>query len=295
MLPDCLESIKHFDEIVIVDTGSTDRTIEIAEGYGDVYHFKWIDDFAAARNFSLSKCTADWILIIDADERFHSTPTEVKKAIKKAKDKPFITVDVGICPGEQFDNPQYVQKALRILKRDNKIKYGRKIHNSLMYDGDMAKPRTMAYDSGLKMVSGFSPSHEKDPDRTFRLLKEELLMHPDSTRDMYYLATEYLHKKQDDIEALKLLQQYFMHTFPKPPWSNEFADACYLMATIYVNQRNWPMAMSAAFSSVMAWHTFKAPYEMISKLCEIGGLEAAAKYWGEIAEKATNEGVLIIR
>jgi len=295
MLPDCLESVKDFDEIVIVDTGSEDRTVEIAGEYGDVYFFEWIDDFAAARNFSLSKCTADWILIIDADERFRSTPDEVRKAIKKAKDKPFMLVDVAICPGEDFDKPQYLQKALRFLRRSDKVQYGRKIHNSLMYDGDMARPRTMAYDSGLKMVSGFSPAHENDPDRTFRLLKAELEQNPNSTRDLYYLATEYLHKKQDDAEALQLLQRYFMLTFARPPWSNEFADACYLMATIYVNQKNWPMAMSAAFSSIMAWHTFKAPYVMIAKLCEIGNLEAAAKYWGEQAEKATNEGVLFIR
>jgi hypothetical protein len=163
-----------------------------------------------------------------------------------------------------------------------------------MYKGDMAQPMKDAYHSSLKMVSGFSPSHEADPDRTFRLLKQELLMNPDSTRDMYYLAMEYLYKKQDDVEALKLLQQYFNIAFFRP-WTNELADACYLMATIYVNQQNWPMAMSAAMSAAVTWHTFKAPYVMMSKLCDIAGQSPASKHWADIASRATNEGVLFIR
>jgi len=66
----CLDSIADLmDEIIIVDTGSTDNTIEIAKKYTDkIYHFDWIDDFSAARNFSFSKATMDYIYCADADE-----------------------------------------------------------------------------------------------------------------------------------------------------------------------------------------------------------------------------------
>jgi tetratricopeptide (TPR) repeat protein len=66
----CLESIKDFvDEIVVVDTGSTDRTKEIASRFNArVFDYKWEDDFSKARNFSLDKAKYDWILSIDADE-----------------------------------------------------------------------------------------------------------------------------------------------------------------------------------------------------------------------------------
>ncbi len=69
-LDKCLRRIKDYPfEIVIVDTGSTDKTIEIAQKYTDkIYHFDWINDFAAARNFSISKATHDWILVLDSDE-----------------------------------------------------------------------------------------------------------------------------------------------------------------------------------------------------------------------------------
>ena len=59
----------HVDEMIIVDTGSTDQTVSIAKKYADkVEHFKWIDDFSAARNYSLQFATKPWILVLDADE-----------------------------------------------------------------------------------------------------------------------------------------------------------------------------------------------------------------------------------
>lgn len=70
MLAQCLNSVKDLvNEIIIVDTGSTDRTKEIAASFGaKVYDFTWINDFAAARNASLKHATGDWILVLDADE-----------------------------------------------------------------------------------------------------------------------------------------------------------------------------------------------------------------------------------
>lgn len=70
VLERCLKSIADLmDEIIIVDTGSTDRTKEIAKKYTDkIYDFEWIDDFSAARNFSFSKATKDYIYAADADE-----------------------------------------------------------------------------------------------------------------------------------------------------------------------------------------------------------------------------------
>lgn len=70
VLARCLDSIKDLmDEIIIVDTGSTDTTKEIAKKYTDkIYDFKWVDDFSAARNFAFSKACMDYIYSADADE-----------------------------------------------------------------------------------------------------------------------------------------------------------------------------------------------------------------------------------
>ena len=70
-IADCLDSARKFvDEIVVVDTGSVDRTVEIAREHGArVTRFEWIDDFAAARNAAIEAAKSDWILMLDADER----------------------------------------------------------------------------------------------------------------------------------------------------------------------------------------------------------------------------------
>jgi len=66
----CLESVKDIGQIVIVDTGSTDSTIDIARKYTDKVFtdYTWNDNFAEARNHAISKCETDWIFTIDADE-----------------------------------------------------------------------------------------------------------------------------------------------------------------------------------------------------------------------------------
>lgn len=69
-LEDCLASVRPVaDQVVVVDTGSTDGTEAMALQLGaEVHHFPWIDDFSAARNESLRHCTGDWVLVLDADE-----------------------------------------------------------------------------------------------------------------------------------------------------------------------------------------------------------------------------------
>lgn len=87
MLPGCLESVKDVaDEIIITDTGSSDRTIEIAKSYGaKVFQMEWKDDFSAARNNSLMNCSCDWVLYIDADERLtEESQRNIKTYISKA-------------------------------------------------------------------------------------------------------------------------------------------------------------------------------------------------------------------
>ena len=86
VLKRCLECLKDIvDEMIIVDTGSTDATKEIAGKYTDkIYAFPWIDDFAAARNFSFSKATMDYIYVADADEIIDEENKNRFKLLKQA-------------------------------------------------------------------------------------------------------------------------------------------------------------------------------------------------------------------
>jgi glycosyltransferase involved in cell wall biosynthesis len=72
------------DELIVVDTGSTDRTVELAEKMGaKVFHFEWIEDFAAARNYSLAQCTGDWVIWLDADDVITPACQQKLKALKE--------------------------------------------------------------------------------------------------------------------------------------------------------------------------------------------------------------------
>ena len=76
-------------EQIVVDTGSTDQTVDIAKRMGaKIYHFDWIDDFAAAKNFAIEQASGDWIVFLDADEYMlqedmYKLPDMIKKARKQ--------------------------------------------------------------------------------------------------------------------------------------------------------------------------------------------------------------------
>jgi tetratricopeptide (TPR) repeat protein len=82
LLPDCLAIVVGcVDGVVIVDTGSIDRTVELAQAFNaqiptQVHHFTWCDDFSAARNYALQFVTSDWVLVLDADERLNPALAE---------------------------------------------------------------------------------------------------------------------------------------------------------------------------------------------------------------------------
>lgn len=94
-LSQCLESVKDLvSEIIVVDTGSTDKTKEIAKTFGaKVFDFVWTDDFAAARNFSISKATGSWILWLDADEKVAKKDHDYIRKIVQEEQFPLIVLE----------------------------------------------------------------------------------------------------------------------------------------------------------------------------------------------------------
>ena len=126
-LGNCLESVRGLvDEIVVVDTGSVDGTIALAEKHGArIGHFEWCDDFAAARNASLAMATGDWILWLDADDLLPVEYGEqIRGLISQGRDKSYFFVldDQGYenvsclqmrlfpnLPGVEFEMPVHEQ------------------------------------------------------------------------------------------------------------------------------------------------------------------------------------------
>ena len=93
-LPQCLESVKDVvDEMIVLDTGSTDNTVEIARELGaEVYHFQWCNDFAIARNEALDRVRGEWVLVLDADEIL--TPEIVPNIQQAIQDKNNLAINL---------------------------------------------------------------------------------------------------------------------------------------------------------------------------------------------------------
>ncbi|MBR2179965.1 MAG: glycosyltransferase [Selenomonadaceae bacterium] len=130
-LPRSLDSIKNqVDEIIVVDTGSTDKTIEIAERYGaKIIETPWQDDFSTPRNMAIDAANGDWIIFLDADEYF-ATPKKVRLAIESfSKDAiliPRINID------ETNDSSEISRDwCLRIFKNADHLRYRGLIHENI--------------------------------------------------------------------------------------------------------------------------------------------------------------------
>ncbi len=150
----CLASVRGLvDEMVVVDTGSTDGTVALAERFGArVGHFPWTGDFGAARNESLRLCTGDWVLILDADEAVDVLDhAKIREAI--AQDTPaaynlisrnysesagFVLLDQVVVP----NNTDYSEGAafpyfadapnLRLVRRFPDLRYEGRVHEVMV-------------------------------------------------------------------------------------------------------------------------------------------------------------------
>jgi glycosyltransferase involved in cell wall biosynthesis len=132
-LRDCLESVKGVaDEIILVDTGSTDNTLNIASEYGaKIFHFKWINDFAAARNFSLENCSGDWILYLDADERLAAKSIRQLKKLTSNKDKTAYYCQV--CSIDEVNNRPSIMSYVRLFPNDKALRFEGAIHEQIEF------------------------------------------------------------------------------------------------------------------------------------------------------------------
>ncbi|MEW9910781.1 glycosyltransferase family 2 protein [Bacillus pacificus] len=134
MLRNCLESIRSgVDEIIIVDTGSTDSTKEIAGEFTEkVYDYEWENDFSAARNFAAAKASGDWIVAIDADECVDVE--NLKGAVKEIEEQKdqynMYLVEITSFSGSLGESTT-VNQMLRIYKNDGSICFKRAIHEQL--------------------------------------------------------------------------------------------------------------------------------------------------------------------
>jgi len=179
----CLESIKEYvDEIIIVDTGSHDRTKEIAESFGaQIYDFEWCNDFSKARNFSIEKTTGDYVFVLDADNILLEFPKE--KIMNYLKDKKVVGL-AEIINNNTQNGQKTVHRSYACAIFSKEARYVRAIHEQI----DSAYPRVRL------PISIFHDGYENRDEAKFKRnidILKKALEEDDDTYLMYKLAQEY--------------------------------------------------------------------------------------------------------
>ena len=199
MLQGCLESVRDFvDEMIVVDTGSTDNTKQIAIDSGAVlYDFDWIDDFSAARNFAKSKTSCDYIISLDADERLVLSTPELLQETIEADDKSVIFVR--LTPAMSIDSD--LQKVLSGEQSTRAATFLPRILKNYQgndWEGRIHEHPTNTMDASYHLIDivhlgadeEFRKTHKKS-ERNLRLLEKELVENPDQHPIFFsYLAGE---------------------------------------------------------------------------------------------------------
>ncbi|WP_082218837.1 glycosyltransferase [Paenibacillus sp. VT-400] len=288
----CLNAVRDVvDEIIIVDTGSVDNTIEIARLHGAVViRTEWNGDFSEARNLSLAAATKPWILVLDADEVWVQTPqmkTELMRLLAASRDDVWgywiqVTSLLGVSGEEHVTDA-----VCRLFRNDPRIAFQGRIHEEIASSIMALAPQGVLH-SGLEVIHyGYLEQVITDKNkgaRNMQLIRFALNQEGDQPELLYALAAEWFQQAKYD-EALRLLQPLLAQLKPECGYHSDLVlKTAYAWREIGSPER--------ALAVVEAW----APvYEDFPDLLEFGavleldqGREDVALNWLKQAKSAAS-------
>lgn len=270
----CLDSIaKLVDEIIIVDTGSTDQTVEIASHYTPkVYSYPWKDDFSDARNYSFSKASMDYCMWMDADDILEEAERDKFLQLKQS-----LSPDIDIVMmkyNTAFDEaglPSFFYFRERWIRNCSKYRWVGVLHEVIPPNGSV-------------IYSDIAICHKKmnagNPDRNLKmyqkLLADGKTLEP---RQQYYYGRELYYHKQYE-EAVSVFEQFLLSA---EGWVENKIEACSICADCYYHLGQEHSALMTLLRSM----SFDLPRAELC--CDIGkyflehGNYHNAIYWYETA------------
>ncbi|NLI91349.1 MAG: glycosyltransferase [Peptococcaceae bacterium] len=272
----CLDSIQEIaDEIIIVDTGSTDKTKEIAGKYTDkIYDFVWIDDFSAARNFSFSKATMDYIMWLDADDIILEEDRIKFLRLKKTLDRSVDFVTMKYNTG--FDNQGNVTFSYyreRLSKRSLNPKWEEPVHEYLQMSGKIIN---------INICITHQKIHPPTKGRNLAIYEKIVASGKELTpRGQYYFARELKDNGRFD-EAIEYFNKFLDSG---KGWIEDNISACSGLASCYQAKGESGNYLQALFRS------FEYAVPRAEACCQIGYHFKAkesyreAQFWFELATK----------
>lgn len=219
VLAGCLSSVRDFvDEIIIVDTGSTDGTVKIAKRFGaKIYHHKWNNSFAEARNYSLLKATKQWILIMDADDQFER---EDKDKLLRITDNK--TIDSNLYCGKTLcysgdipdNNNVLINLNVRLIRNNVDYKYEGRIHEQIVIESEDPNSPHPIVATDIRFhhygyLTSFITGKDKHK-RNIALIQLELEDNPQNAFMLFNMGNEYFAMQQVE-KSLDFYMQSFDH------------------------------------------------------------------------------------
>jgi len=222
-------------EQIVVDTGSTDKTVEIAEKMGaKVLHFEWIDDFAAAKNYAIEQAAGDWIAFLDADEYF--PPEDAKKLIPLLEQAQRDSrIDMIRCNMAHMNSDGKVTAFApqdRIFRNDPNVRYRYRIHEQIYHKKKERIGCFEAQDYLVIIHTGYSEEVNKPEkgERNARMLEKDVASDPTSAIRMMYLGDAYNMADRED-DALECYRKVLWDPNMK---ADVYDDVAYLRSGLQI-------------------------------------------------------------
>lgn len=230
VLSECLSSARDLvDEIVVVDTGSTDGTIEVAKSYNaQVYNYEWTDSFSDARNQAISRAHGDWILVLDADERLDPS---AHKVIREAITKPVAdayTLNIYNYGTESGNAGLFIHRTCRLFRNRTEYRYEGRVHERITSSIERSGGK-LAHISAIIHHYGYKPDvvqEKQKHERYIQLLLADLDENPNDVFCLYNLSSAYTSAGNYE-KALEYLAKVVPLVSPR----HEFGYAVYCLLT----------------------------------------------------------------
>ena len=238
----CLDSCKDlFDEIIIVDTGSSDKTVEIAKKYTDkVYFFEWCDDFSKARNFSLSKATKDYILWLDADDIIEEKELEKLNNLKNNFDTSIdvIMLKYKLTSKDKNTLPLTFYRE-RIFRNDKSFNFVSPIHEVIVPHGNVKY---------IDIYITHKKEKDSDPKRNLKIFEKMIQNGVEfDARQTFYYARELYYNSRFN-KAIKIYNNFL--NMDNAYVENKIS-ACIDLYDIYMHKDKKEKALMYLFKTFM--------------------------------------------
>lgn len=270
----CLDSVRDLvDEIIVADTGSHDATKQVAARYTDrIYDFAWQDDFSAARNFSFSKATKEFVMWLDADDVLEDAG---RAAFLRLKERPLDDVDVVMMryhtAFDETGKPVFSYYRERLIRRSIPHQWQGRVHEAVVHSG-----RVFYEECAAVTHRSVKTSYN---DRNLRIYEKQAQTEALCPRDQFYYGRElYYHKHYE--RAVKVLEQFLADG---NGWMENNIEACKILSYCFQSLGD---PLSAQKSLL---HSFLYDAPRAELCCEIGSLflkisdYRTAIFWFELA------------